>query len=204
MMNPNEVVLGLAIGYALLGVVLLTILVFARLRWQIKVALIVLTSGFYIVNFFQTRALLGWSSIDPLPPRFKLLSARIVEPNSLEGDAGAIHLWVEELDEDNYPSGVPRAYRLPYDAKLAERTEAAIAASADGKPQGGRTADFGTGQGGVGQATAREVTPSSITTTGGGDPSSGGPTDPILGRDDKSSIVFSPLAPPRMPSKDFQ
>jgi hypothetical protein len=204
MMNYNEVVLSLAIGYALLGVVLLLVVVFARLAWSIKAGLIALTSAFYIVNFVETRALLGWSSIDPLPARFKLLSARIVEPHSLEGEAGAIHLWVEELDEDNFPSGVPRAYRLPYDVHLAERTEAAIKASAEGKPQGGRTADFGTGEGGAGQATAREATPSSITTTSGGDPSTGGPLDPILGRDENSSIVFTPLAPPRMPAKDAQ
>ncbi len=150
MMNVNEVVLGLAIGYALLGVVLLSILVFARLAWPIKAALIVVTSAFYVVNFIESRALLGWSSIDPLPPRFKLLSARIVEPHSLAGEPGAIHLWVEELDRDNFPSGVPRAYRLPYDAKLAERAEAATKARADGKPQGGRTADFGTGEPGGG------------------------------------------------------
>jgi hypothetical protein len=204
MMNVNEVVLGLAIGYALLGVVLLSILVFARLAWPIKATLIVLTSAFYVVNFIEARALLGWSSIDPLPPRFKLLSARIVEPHSLAGEPGAIHLWIEELDDDNFPSGVPRAYRLPYSAKLAERAEAAIKASAEGKPQAGRTADFGTGQGGVSPATAREVTPSSITTTGGGDPSTGGPLDPILGRDANASIVFTPLAPPRMPAKDPQ
>ncbi len=77
----------------------------------------------------------------------KLLQARIVEPHSLEGEPGAIHLWVEALDDDNRPSGVPRAYRLPYNAKLAEKTEKAIAASADGRPQGGRTADFGDGEG---------------------------------------------------------
>ena len=129
-------------------------------------------------------------------------SARIVEPHSLEGDPGAIHLWVESLDDDNFPSGVPRAYRLPYDARLAEKTEAAIRASADGKPQGGRTADFGNGQGGVAEATAREVTPSRITTTGGGDPSSGGPLDPQIRHGDNQTINFTPLAPPRMPPKD--
>src|SRR5204863_9834729 len=113
---------------------------------------------------------LGWSSVDPLPPKFKLLGARIVEPHSVTGDPGTIYLWVEALDEDNFPSGAPRAYRLPYNVHLAERTEAALRASADGKPEGGRTADFGSGEGGLAQATAREVTPSSITTTGGGDP----------------------------------
>jgi hypothetical protein len=60
----------------------------------------------------------------------------------------------------------------------------------------------GTGEGGEGQVTAREVTPSSITTTAGGDPSTGGPLDPGIARDESRGIVFSPLPPPRMPPKD--
>jgi hypothetical protein len=158
----------------------------------VKAGLIVLTSAFYVVSFFATRGLLGWSSADPLPPKFKLLSARIVEPHSVEGDPGAIHLWVEALDDDNFPSGAPRAYRLPYDGHLAEKTEAAIRASADGKPRGGRTADFGNGPGGVAEASAREVTPSTITTTGGGDPSSGGPVDPQSAHGESQTINFAP------------
>jgi hypothetical protein len=134
--------------------------------------------------------------------KLQLLHARIVEPHSLAGDPGAIHLWIEAIDDDNRPSGVPRAYRLPYNAKLAEQAEAAIKASANGKPQGGRTADVGTGEGGEGQITAREVTPSSITTTGGGDPSTGGPLDPGIAHEESRIIVFSPLPPPRMPLKD--
>jgi hypothetical protein len=192
----------LSIAYALLGVLLLVVCIFARIPWPVKAGLIVLTSAFYVVSFFATRGLLGWSSTDPLPPKFKLLGARIVEPHSLEGDPGAIHLWVEALDDDNFPTGVPRAYRLPYNGRLAEKTEAAIRASADGKPQGGRTADFGNGQGGVAEATAREVTPSTITTTGGGDPSSGGPLDPQSAHGENQTINFAPLAPPRMPPKD--
>jgi hypothetical protein len=204
MTNYHQVILWLSIAYALLGVVLLALLVFARIAWPIKAGAVVITSAFYVVAHFETRALLGWSSIDPLPARFKLLSARIVEPHSLQSDPGAIHLWVEEIDDDNRSSGVPRAYRLPYNAKLAEKTEAAIKASAEGRPQGGRTADFGTGEGGETQATAREITPSSITTTGGGDPASGGPLDPIAAQQESSTIVFSPLPPPRMPPKDPQ
>ena len=204
MSNLADVIIWLSIAYALLGVLLLVICVFAKVPWPVKAAAIVLTSAFYVVGFFATRGLLGWSSTDPLPPRFKLLGARIVEPHSLEGDTGAIHLWVEALDDDNFPSGVPRAYRLPYDAHLAERTEAAVRASANGVPQGGRTADFGNGQGGNAQATAREATPSTIITTGGGDPSSGGPIDPQLDQQENQAINFTPLAPPRMPPKDGQ
>jgi len=200
--NLDSAIIWLSIGYALLGVLLLVICVFARIPWPVKAGLIALTSAFYVVSFFATRGLLGWSSTDPLPPKFRLLGARIVEPHSLEGDPGAIHLWVEALDDDNFPSGAPRAYRLPYDAHLAEKTEAAVQASADGKPQGGRTADFGNGEGGVAEAASREVTPSTITTTGGGDPSSGGPLDPQFQHGQNQSISFSPLAPPRMPPKD--
>jgi hypothetical protein len=202
--NLADVIIWLSIAYALLGVLLLVVCVFARIPWPVKAAAIVLTSAFYVVSFFATRGLLGWSSTDPLPPKFKLLGARIVEPHSLEGDPGAIHLWVEALDDDNFPSGVPRAYRLPYDAHLAERTEAAVRASANGVPQGGRTADFGNGQGGNAQATAREATPSTIITTGGGDPSSGGPIDPQLDNQENRAVNFTPLAPPRMPPKDAQ
>lgn len=204
MTNLSSVILWLSVGYAALGVLLLMLCVFAHVHWLVKAGAIALTSAFYVLNFFETRALLGWSSIDPLPPYFKLLSARIVEPHSLEGEPGAIHLWVEALDADNFPSGVPRSYRLPYDARLAEKTERAIKASAEGKPQGGRTADFGTGEGGVAEATAREITPSSITTTGGGDPSSGGPLDPAFLHGEKQSINFTPLPAPRMPAKDAQ
>jgi hypothetical protein len=200
----TDIIIWLSIAYALLGVLLLVVCVFARIPWPVKAAAIVLTSGFYVVSFFATRGLLGWSSTDPLPPKFKLLGARIVEPHSLEGDPGAIHLWVEALDDDNFPSGAPRAYRLPYDAHLAERTEAAVRASANGVPQGGRTADFGNGQGGNAEATAREATPSTIITTGGGDPSSGGPIDPQLDQQQNQAVNFTPLAPPRMPPKDAE
>jgi hypothetical protein len=202
MTSFESIVLALAIAYALIGALLLALLIYARLPWPAKAAAIALTSGFYLVSFVGARGLLGWSSPDPLPPRFKLLQARIVEPHSLEGEPGAIHLWVEELGDDNRPSGVPRAYRLPYNAKLAEKTEQAIAASAEGKPQGGRTADFGSGEGGVAEEAIRLVTPSTITTTGGGDPSTGSPLDPGFTHDQNQSISFGPLAPPVMPKKD--
>ena len=204
MTEHDQTVLGIGLGYALLGVVLLVVLVFARFDWRLKAALIALVSGFYAVDYRETRALLGWASPDALPAHFKLLGARIVEPHSLAGDAGAIFLWVEEVDEDNFPSGDPRLFRLPYDVKLAERAEAAVMASAKGTPQGGRTADFGAGGGGASEPTNREVTPSSVTVTSGGDPMSGGPSDPQILRDDAHGVVFSPLAPPRLPPKDAQ
>ena len=202
MTGRDEIVVWLGLSYALLGVVLLAILIFARLDWRLKAGLIALVSAFYAVDFRSERALLGWASPDSLPAHFKLLGARIVEPHSLAGDVGAIFLWVEEVDADNFPSGDPRLFRLPYSVKLAERAEAAARASAEGTPQGGRTADFGAGAGGAAEPTNREVTPSSVTVTSGGDPMSGGPTDPQVPRDEAHGVVFSPLPPPRMPPKE--
>jgi hypothetical protein len=86
MISLTTEIVGLSVAYALLGVLLLTACLFTRLPWPFKAGCIVLTSMFYIVSFYAARGLLGWSSVDPLPPRFKLLHARIVEPHSLAGD----------------------------------------------------------------------------------------------------------------------
>ena len=199
--NLQSVVLLLSIGYALLGALLLVILVFARLPWPAKAVFVVVTSTFYIVSFFGTRGLLGWATADRLPTTFKLLQARVVDPHTVEGDPGSIYLWVEALDDDNRPSGVPRAYRLPYTDSLAEKADKAASEVAAGREMGGRAADFGTGEGGL-LATARQlVTPEAILETSGGDPTTGGglAAAPRAG----DGVSFTPLLPPRMPPKDI-
>jgi len=150
--NLQSVVLTLALSYALIGALLLIVLVYARLHWSAKAIAVGVTSAFYIASFVGVYGLLGWATVDRLPVAFKLLQARIVEPHSLEGDPGAIYLWVETLDEGNRPSGVPRAYRLPYRDALAEKTDKAIGEIAAGRAQGGRAADLGSGQGGLMEA----------------------------------------------------
>src|SRR5215469_9000662 len=147
--NLQSVVLTLSLSYALIGALLLIVLVYARLPWSAKAVAVVVTSAFYIVSFIGVRGLLGWASVDRLPATFKLLQARIVEPHSLEGDPGSIYLWVEALDDGNRPSGVPRAYRLPYTDSLAEKADKAASEIAAGHPEGGRAADLGTGEGGL-------------------------------------------------------
>ena len=168
MNSPQSVVLTLALSYALIGALLLIVLVYARLHWSAKAIAVVVTSAFYIAGFIGVRGLLGWASVDRLPASFKLLQARIVEPHSLEGDPGAIYLWVETLDDGNRPSGVPRAFRIPYSDRLAEKTDKAAGEIAAGRPQGGRAADFGDGGGSVLQAAREYITPSMILDTSGG------------------------------------
>jgi hypothetical protein len=50
--NLADVIIWLSIAYALLGVLLLVICIFAKVPWPLKAGLIVLTSAFYVVSFF--------------------------------------------------------------------------------------------------------------------------------------------------------
>ena len=122
-MELQKEILGLAIAYALLAALLLVIALRARIPWPLKVAMVLVTSVYYCVAFFRIEYLPGWSATAPLPPQFQLLWARIVEPNPLDRDPGAVHVWIEDLDAANLPSGQPRAYRLPYTAALAGKVE---------------------------------------------------------------------------------
>lgn len=194
-------ILVLSIAYALVGALLLVVLVYARLHWSLKAVAVVVTSAFYVASFLGMRGLLGWATVDRLPPSFKLLQSRIVEPHSLEGDPGAIYLWVEALDEGNRPSGVPRAYRIPYSDRLADKTEKAQSEIAAGRAQGGRAADYGSGEGGVLDTVRAYITPNTIIETSGGDPSSGGGLTVVPQAGDE--VTFTPLLPPRMLPKDI-
>jgi hypothetical protein len=199
--NLQSVVLTLSIAYAMVGALLLVVLVYARLPWPAKALFVAVTSAFYIASFFGTRGLMGWASVDRLPPTFKVLQVRIVEPHTLEGDPGSIYLWVEVLDADNRPSGVPRAYRLPYTERLAEKADKAASEIAAGRPEGGRAADLGTGEGGLLGAVREYSMPNLILETTGGDPSMGGGlVTPQTG----DGVAFTPLLPPRMPPKEAE
>ena len=202
MNNLQSVVLTLSLSYALIGALLLAVLVYARLPWSAKAAAVVVTSAFYIASFVGVRGLLGWASVDRLPASFKLLQARIVEPHSLEGDPGSIYLWVEALDDGNRPSGVPRAFRIPYCDTHGQKADKAASEISGGRPQGGGAPDFCDGGGSVLQAAREYITPSMILDTSGGDPSTGGGllAAPRAG----DEVSFTPLLPPRMPPKDEQ
>ena len=202
MNSLQSVVLALSLSYAVVGALLLVVLAYARVPWSAKALAVVVTSAFYVVSFIGVRGLLGWASVDKLPVTFKLLQSRIVEPHSLEGDSGSIYLWVEALDEANIPSGVPRAYRIPYSDSLADKTDKAAGEIAAGRPQGGRAADFGNGEGGLIEAVREYITPSIVMDMSGGDPSPGG--GPAANSGSGDAVSFTPLLPPRMPPKDAQ
>jgi hypothetical protein len=136
------IVLAISAAYVVIGVLLLNMGLSSRFRWWIKATVIVVTCAFFIEVFFSTKSLLGWPGTGQLPPRFQLLWTRVVEPDPKISDPGAIYLWVEELDENNVPSGTPRSFRLRYTPPLAERSLKARDEIMAGNPQEGTASDM--------------------------------------------------------------
>jgi hypothetical protein len=201
-MELQKEILGLSISFALLAALLLLIALRARIPWPLKIVMVLVTSAFYCVAFFRIEGLLGWSATAPLPAQFQLLWARIVEPNPLDRDPGAVHIWVEELDAANLPNGQPRAHRLPYSATLAAKVQAARDEILKGHPQGGRAADFGAGNGQPAPEGPSDVSTFRPAAAPGGDPMSGGPLDLSFLTGESGNIEFSPLPVPILPPKD--
>ena len=201
-MELQKEILGLSIAYALLAALLLIMALRARLPWPLKATAVLVTSAFYCVAFFRIEGLTGWSAPAPLPAQFQLLWARVVEPNPLDRDPGAVHIWVEELDAANLPSGQPRAHRLPYSAALAHKVTAARDEIMKGHPQGGRAADYGSGNGQPAPEGPSDVSTLRPTAAPGGDPMSGGPLDLSFLTGEAGNIEFAPLPAPILPPKD--
>jgi hypothetical protein len=139
----TSTVLAIAAAYVVLGVLLLTLGIASRVAWWVKAAAIVVTSAFFVEAFFATKSLLGWPRTGALPARFQLLWVRVVEPDVKAADPGSIYLWIEAVDENNVPDGVPRSYRLAYSRPLADRAVKAREEIMRGKPQQGLAQDPG-------------------------------------------------------------
>jgi hypothetical protein len=133
----TSTVLAISAAYVVIGVLLLTLGLSSRLAWWVKAAAIVVTSLFFVEVFFATKDLLGWPRTGQLPARFQLLWVRLVEPDLKNSNPGAIYLWIEEVDGNNVPDGVPRSYRLPFSRPLADRAAKARDEIMSGKPQQG-------------------------------------------------------------------
>jgi hypothetical protein len=192
--GPTGWILTLAIAYVALGAVALWSLLAARGPALFKGLVIVAVSALYIAAFFGLRALPGYASQERLPPRFKLLGARVVEPKTIAGDPGSIYMWVEPMDENDVLTGVPRAYRLPYTEKRADNIINAIKRSNEGHPQEGRT--------GAGKESADWLGPNAGLTVEDGMSLNGKQAANDAMSDD--SVEFTPMLAPHLPSKDDQ
>lgn len=124
-------------AYALVAALLVIILIGTRVSWVLKALATVATCAMIVWTYYSIGELRGLPT-DSKPPRhFKMHWARVVEPNVLMKEKGHVFLWLEELDDKNYPSGIPRAYALAYDPDLVKKVEAAMGKIQDGEDVAG-------------------------------------------------------------------
>ena len=194
-------VLFLTIAYAALGSMVLIVLARLAIPRSIKIAVIAAMGFFNVAVFFWSQSLLGWSAATAVPEKFQVLWTRVVEPNPSQQFAGAIHLWVEELDERNIPSGEPRAYVVPYSASLAAKAATTQTEIKKGNSQGGTHHAFipTMTAGAVEGVNVRNVSQGAAP---GGDPSGGGLFDPAALGGQSKSVDLIPLPKPLLPPKD--
>jgi hypothetical protein len=193
-------VLALTLAYAALGTLLLIVLMHVALPRAVTITLVAAMTAFYAAVFFQSQSLLGWAAATALPQRFKVLWTRVVEPDPSRQFAGAIYLWVEELDEHNIPSGEPRAYVVPYSPVLAHKATTAQAEIKKGNLQGGmRQAFMPTfADAGLEGTNVRNILQGAMP---GGDASGGGVFDPAALGGQSKSVDLIPLPKPLLPPK---
>jgi hypothetical protein len=134
--------LAISAAYVAMSVLLLSLGLTSPLRWWVKAVAITVTSFFFVEAYFATQSLRGWPGTGRLPARFQLLWTRVVEPDPKIRDAGSIFLWVEQVDENNVPTGTPRSYRLPYTKPLADKSLKARDEIMSGNPQEGTAEDL--------------------------------------------------------------
>jgi hypothetical protein len=98
----------------------------------------VLTTASYLVLYYSFAPLLGWPSEDKLPRRFDLVAVYVQEPKEITGAKGDIFFWA--LDRDRgVRQGTPRAYVVPFTAKLHAQVKEAGRRLRKNIPQVGET-----------------------------------------------------------------
>ena len=128
----------LAIIYALLAFLLLVLCLGTRWHWSLKLALVLLVSGFYAFGHQTFKGVSGWPAEDELPRQFVLLSAVFDEPSPGRSHPGAIYLWVHPM-KDNAPLAMPRSFKLPYEKDLHRILGDGIKKAREGNSQMGTT-----------------------------------------------------------------
>lgn len=188
------IILTLLAGFGFVAVLLVILLLSTALYWPLKVGAALAAGVLAIGVYWGAGELRGWPSDTTLPPNFQLHWFRIAEPNPLTSDTGSVFLWIEALDEDNYPSGQPRAYRLPYSRELADKLTAVMPRLAQGDRIAGETASD------AADADTAERLSEEVALEAGGarTPGSGGEQ---VHNFDPSGMTFAELTGPRTPEK---
>ena len=186
--------IGVGLSYVVLAVLLLSLNLASRWHWGIKAAAIAVTTVFFGVSYTSIAGLIGWPTKAHVPAHFQLDWGTVVEPDKLNGTPGSIFLWLEVLDKNNMPAGIPRAFRVPYSRELADRIGHARERIEQGIEQAGTARDLD-----VPEAPADQDRRLAGTPPRQDEP--GTPGDPTAFIQRMPSIEFQDMPPPTLPPK---
>lgn len=127
------IILTLTMAYALVASLLAYLLLLSRLHWVFKGLATLAVVALIPLTFFGVGELRGLPSDGDLPDSFRMLWAQVIEPNALQGEKGHVFLWLQTLDRDNFPVGLPRAYQLSYSEDLKIKVNEAMGKIAQGE-----------------------------------------------------------------------
>jgi len=191
---PPFAVFGTVAAYVVVTVLLLSLNLTSLWRWWIKAAAMLVTTAFFVGTYYAIAGLLGWPSAAALPDRFAFLSSKIVEPNKANGAPGAIFLWIQEIDDNNVPTGAPRAYQMAFTTGTAKDVSDAQSKKQAGKDIMGKTSDK-QGKEGDSQEPPKKLGPVIENTD------IGATMDTVPFSDDSIHMTFEELPPILLPDK---
>ncbi len=111
--------LGLLAGFVLVLIVLSLMLFKSNYPVLVKAMMVVVVTAFYWVQYESLLLYTGWPTVDKLPVKFVLIAADVQEPNAQTGAEGKLYWW---LRDSAHPDSSPRAYELPYQEELHEKS----------------------------------------------------------------------------------
>lgn len=150
-------ILTLSAAYALVVALLAYLLVLSRLHWVFKILGTLATVALIPLTFIGIGELRGLPTDGPLPPSFRMLWAEVVEPNALLKEKGHVFLWLQSLDDKNFPVGQPRAWQLPYSDDLKIKVNEAMGKIAQGEQIQGKVDAKAALKGDTSEALAQEI-----------------------------------------------
>lgn len=100
-----------------MAVLLLSLNLYSGWHWIIKAVTTTVVAVFFFITYHSYAAILGWPTAKEVPNQFYLHAVQVVEPEK-------IYLWGTDLDR-GLGRTVPRAYGLPYTAKLHDKVNKA-------------------------------------------------------------------------------
>lgn len=126
-------ILSLTAAYTLVALLLAWLLVLTRVHWVLKALATLSVVAMIPLTFFGVGELRGLPTDGDLPDSFRMLWGQVIEPNHIQDESGSVFLWLQEMDADNYPVGLPRAYQLPYSKDLEIKVQEAMGKIAQGE-----------------------------------------------------------------------